>query len=171
MNAPITGPGLILGEARNGDDVIAIFRAHKERLGLSNAHVDELANFISGHTDKLIGPTGSKKFGPLTFTALNWTLAVKWVAVIDLDQAKIMEQYWEDRQRQMSHVRAEPSRVSKAIIERAKPHVLRSFSQAGVEARKKQLTGEQKTAIARKGGRARQRKRRQREREARHAAV
>lgn len=161
----------VLGEARNSDEMIAIFRAAKDKIGLPNRHCDTLAGFVEGHTDKLLGPSASKNFGPLTFTGLNWLFAVKWVAVVDLDQAKVMEQYWEDHQRDASNVRLEPNRVSKKILERARPLVLKDFAQLGVIARMNLLTGEQRTAIARKAGRARQRKRRKREREAKTGAA
>jgi hypothetical protein len=162
MTIPLGDIGMpqVLGEARNGEDMLAVFRATKERLGLANRHCDELANFTEGQTDKILGPSGSKNFGPLTFTALNWMLAVKWIAVLDLDQAKVMEQYWEDRQRDASNVRPEPNRVSKKLIERAKPHVLKDFAQLGVVARINMLTGEQRTAIARKAAKSRWRQQR-----------
>jgi hypothetical protein len=121
--------GQVLGEARNSAEMIDIWRATKEKIGLSNCHCDELANFIGGHCDKILGPSGSKNFGPLSFTALNWTFAIKWVAVVDAEQLAIMEQYWEDRQRDASNVRTEPNRVSKKIIERAKPIILKEFGE------------------------------------------
>ena len=122
-------PGQVLGEARNSAEMIDIWRATKDKIGLSNAHCDELANFIHGHCDKILGPSGSKNFGPLSFTALNWTMAIRWVAVVDADQLAIMEQYWEDRQRDASNVRVEPNRVSKKILERAKPIILKEFGE------------------------------------------
>lgn len=155
MNAIVQPPiaGEVLGEARNGEDILAVWRAAKERIGLSNAHCDELANFIGGHTDKILGPTGAKNFGPLSFTSLNWTLAIKWVAVLDLEQIKVMEQYWEDRQRDASNVRREPNRISKKLIERAKPHVLKGFSEMGNAARQALLPSEQRIKIAKKAAR------------------
>jgi hypothetical protein len=161
----------VLGEARNGEDMLAVFRATKEKIGLSNRHCDELANFTEGQTDKILGPTGSKNFGPLTFTALNWMLGIKWVAVIDLEQVKVMEQYWEDRQRDASNVRPEPNRVSKKLLERAKPHVLKACGAAGGKARAAKLSARQLSEIGRKGARMRLRKKRERERAAKAAAV
>jgi hypothetical protein len=120
--------GDVLGEARNSDEMLAIWRATRERIGLSNAHCDELANFTLGQTDKCLGPTGTKKFGPLIFTGFNWTFAIKWVAVVDADQLQIVEQYWKDRQRQVTHVRP-TSRISKALLERARPIVLKEFGE------------------------------------------
>lgn len=172
MNAIVQPPiaGEVLGEARNGEDMLAVWRTAKERIGLSNAHCDELANFIGGHTDKILGPTGAKNFGPLSFTSLNWTLAIKWVAVLDLEQIKVMEQYWEDRQRDASNVRVEPNRISKKLIERAKPHVLKDSAKHANACRNAVLTREQRTAIARKAAKARHRKRRERERAAKASA-
>lgn len=121
--------GRVLGEARNSNEMLEIWRAKRERIGLSNEHCDELANFTLGQTDKILGPTRIKNFGSLTFTGFNWTLAIKWVAVVDADQIAVMEQYWKDRQRQISHVRPEPSRISKKILERAKPIALKEFGE------------------------------------------
>jgi hypothetical protein len=121
--------GEVLGEARNSDEMLAIWRATRERIGLSNAHCDELANFADGQVDKILGPTGVKSFGPKTFTGLNWMFAVKWICVVDAEQLAIMSEYWKDRQRQVSHVRPTPSRVSKAILERAKPKLLKEFGE------------------------------------------
>jgi hypothetical protein len=121
--------GEVLGEARNSDEMLAIWRATRERIGLSNAHCDELANFADGQVDKILGPTGVKSFGPKTFSGLNWMFAIKWICVVDAEQLAIMEQYWRDRQRQISHVRPTPSRISKAVLARAKPIVLRELGE------------------------------------------
>jgi len=132
MNAPICSlpeGQMILGEARNSDEMLEIWRARKAAVGLSNFNFDELANLAKGHCDKLFGPTGSKQFGPLSFTSSNWTLAIKWVAVVDHEHAKHMEEYWRDRQRDISNVRIEPNRVSKQIIARAKPIVLKELGE------------------------------------------
>jgi hypothetical protein len=120
---------MILGEARNSDEMLEIWRARKTTVGLSNRTFDELGNFSSGHIDKILGPTGSKLFGPVSFSKLNWTLAIKWVAVVDLEHAEFMAAHWADRQRDVSNVRLEPNRVSKEIIARARPIVLKEFGE------------------------------------------
>jgi flagellar hook-associated protein 3 FlgL len=99
------------------------------RQTIQDIQSDELGNFGSGHADKILGPTGSKSFGPVSFSKLNWTLAVKWVAVVDLEHAEFMAAHWADRQRDVSNVRIEPVRVSKQIIERARPIVLKEFGE------------------------------------------
>ena len=113
------------------ETMVEAFRAAKDLRGLSNAHCDELANLAAGHTDAILGPTGRKNFGPLSFNAFCWAFAVKFVMVIDPDREKEMAEYWADRQRECSHVRATSSRVSKMIIERAKPHILSAMGRAG----------------------------------------
>lgn len=120
--------GDVLGEARNSDDMLEIWRAAKAKIGLSNKDFDELANLGDGHVDKLLGPTGAKGFGPKAFTAVNWTMALKWVCVVDADQLAVVEHYWRDRQRQVGHVR-ESSRVSKQILARAKPIILKEIGE------------------------------------------
>jgi hypothetical protein len=120
---------MILGEARNSEEMLEIWRARKTTVGLSNRTFDELANFGAGHVDKILGPTGSKSFGPVSFSKLNWALAVKWIAVVDLEHAEFMAAHWADRQRDVCNVRIEPNRVSKQIIERARPIVLKQFGE------------------------------------------
>jgi len=121
--------GQVLGEARNGDEMLEIWRATREAIGLSNATCDDLANFTEGQVDKILGPSGTKNFGPLTFTGLNWAMAIKWVAVVDAEQLAIVEPHWADRQRNMSHVRTTPGRIGKAALARAKPIVLKEFGE------------------------------------------
>jgi hypothetical protein len=60
------------------DEMLEIWRTTRERVGLSNAHCDELANFTLGQTDKVLGPAGTKNFGPLTFTASIGRSRSKW---------------------------------------------------------------------------------------------
>lgn len=152
--------GNVLGEARNSDEMLEIWRAHKARIGLSNKDFDELANFGDGHVDKLLGPTGAKNFGPVAFTAMNWTLAIKWVAVVDIEHAKVMEQHWEDRQREIGHVRPEPNRISKKLVARAKPIVFKETGRLGGLVTAHLRTPAQRSEAARKAARAKHRKHR-----------
>lgn len=136
--------------------MVEAFRQIKDHLGLSNAALDELCNFTSGHSDKLLGPTGARGFGPLTLNAMFWALAVKVEITIDLDRAREMEAYWEGRF--APNVRHETTKISKALIKRAKPHVMRDFGRIGGQVRAHLLSPEQVKAIARKAAHARRRK-------------
>jgi hypothetical protein len=129
-------PSVISGAIESYDDVVAAFRAAKDLRGLSNSHCDELANLATGHTDAILGPTGRKNFGPLSFNAFCWALAVKFVMVVDVEREAEMAVHWADRQRELNHVRATPSRVSKIIIERATPYVMSALAKKGWETRR-----------------------------------
>jgi hypothetical protein len=156
----------------NYESMVEAFRAAKDLRGLSNAHCDELANLAAGHTDAILGPTGRKNFGPLSFNAFCWAFAVKFVMVPDPDREKEMAEYWADRQRECSHVRATSTRVSKIIIERAKPHILSAMGRAGGlktssqpsaslrnakagKSRMRKLSKKERSALARMGAAAR----------------
>jgi hypothetical protein len=147
------------------ESMVEAFRLAKERLGLSNAFCDDIGGLTAGHTDKILGPTRVKNLGPMTLDLFCEMFAVQFIMVTNIEAAKRMEPRWEGRE--STHVRIEPVRVSKAIIERAKPHVLREHLKKANAARNAQLSCEQRTEIARKAGRARQRKARKQRRNAR----
>lgn len=119
----------------NYEGLIEAFRSAKDLRGLSNEHTDDLANLAKGHTDAVLGPTGRKTLGRLSFNALLWALGVKLVMVVDVEREAEMAVHWADRQRQSPHVR-EPSRVSKILIERATPYVNRARAMKGWETRR-----------------------------------
>ncbi len=153
MTAPIRSmpaPDAILATVRNQDDLVEAFRAVKAMLGMTNSQLDDLANLTEGHTDKLLGPTQTKSISPLTFNAFCWAFAVKFEMKIDIEQAKLMAEHWEDRKRKRPVEYSENSRVSAKIIERAKPSVLKEFAALGGAARHAQLTSMQSISIARK---------------------
>jgi hypothetical protein len=160
-----------LATVTNYESMVEAFRAAKDLRGLSNAHCDELANLAAGHTDAILGPTGRKNFGPLSFNAFCWAFAVKFVMVIDPEREKEMAEYWADRQRECSHVRLSASRISRILIERAKPAIYKAQMAAARNARNLKLSPEERSAIARKAGRASQKKWRQRRREQRKATA
>lgn len=155
---------------RSYEDLVEAFRAIKERLGLTNAACDRLANLGEGATDKVLGPTGAKNIGPLTLNAFCWLFAVKFEMRIDLDQVKLMEQYWENSEAPRWFPGEKMNRrVSKAVLDRAKPLVLKESGRAGGlksasllsaqqarrkggKSRAKKLTKAQRKEIARKAG-------------------
>lgn len=145
--------------------LVEAFRTIKERLGLSNAFCDDIGGLTSGYTDKVLGPARTKNIGQVTFDVFCTLFAVKFVMVHDVEAANRMASRWE--QRETSHVRLTPSRVSAKVIESAKPHI---FSEMGKRSAIKRMTCstvEQRSKIARKAARARWRKHRKAERERR----
>lgn len=151
MNAPIA-------TIRTQDDLIEALRVAKAMRGLSNDFCDQRAGLTRGHTDKVLGPTRAKSLSPMVFDLLMEIFAVELILVPNPEAEARMKPRWEDRD--TSNVRTGEHRVSKHVIERAKPHVLREHMKKANAARNSQLSCEQRSEIARKGGRARQRNRR-----------
>lgn len=148
---------------RTQDDLIEAFRAVKDRLGLSNTWCDDVGGFTRGQTDKVLGPTRAKGLSPMLLQTYCSLFAVKLEMVVDLEQARVMEARWDGRDG--SQVRMDAGRISKKLVERAKPAVLKDFSKLGVAARVEMLTGEHRTRIARKAAKSRWRKHRKTMRE------
>lgn len=150
---------------RSYDDLVAAFRAIKERLGLTNAACDRLANIGEGATDKALGPSQAKNMGPLTFNAFCWLFAVQFEMRIDPEQVRVMEQHWENSEAPRWFPKEKMNRrISRDLVERAKPLVLKDFAHVGNAARNAMLTGEHKSKLARKAAKARWRKRRREKR-------
>ncbi|MDI3563544.1 hypothetical protein [Bradyrhizobium sp. Arg816] len=141
MNVPIA-------TIRSQDDLIEALRAAKEMRNLSFKTLDALGDFTEGHMERVIGPRREKGMSPFVFQMLCSLLAVKLEMVFDPDQANKMEAKWEGRD--TSNVRLEKGRVSKSLLERAKPHVLKDFAKAGGKASGAMRTGSQGSEIMRK---------------------
>lgn len=157
--------------------MIEAMRTIKNYLELSNSTVDTLCGFTPGHTDKLLGPTNAKRFSALSWNALIWCLASTCTITIDIERAKAMVEHWEKRD--ASRYRPNASVISKVILKRAEPIVLRENGRKGgfaraskhsatlVEqcrragkARMRRLTRKQRSELARKAGIASAAKRR-----------
>ncbi len=165
MTAPIrsmpevSNPAETIAVVRTLQDAVDVFRLMKERLGLTNEFIDDVGGLTKGHADKILGPSEEKRIGYDTFALLTALTAVEFRVHVDMDAVKRMEAVWEKRERPL-YPNARIKRISKKLVERAKPLVLKDFAQLGVAARMTVLTGEQRSAIARKAARARHRKRR-----------
>lgn len=151
--------GEVVAVVRRHQDIVEVWRVMKERLGLTNEFCDDVGGLTKGHTDKLLGPSESKKWGPTTFDLFCEMFAIEFRVHIDLDAVKRMEAVWEGRERPL-YPNAQVKRISKKLIERAKPHVLKANCKRANEARNAMLSCEHRSKIARKAARARWRKRR-----------
>jgi hypothetical protein len=140
---------------RTQDDLIEAFRAAKDRLGLSNAWCDDIGGFTRGQTDKVLGPTRAKGLSPMLLQTYCALFAVRLEMVVDVDQARVMEARWEGRD--ISNVRMDSGRISKKLVERAKPAVLKAAGAAGGKARAMVLSARQQSQIGLKGAKARAR--------------
>ncbi len=125
-------PELVVREWASLVDCFAALRNH---LQLSNESCEELAGLCAGHVDKVLGPTRVKNLSPWLFDLFCQLFAVEFHAKVDLTQARKMESRWERRDK--SQIRP-PARLSKAILDRARPIILSEMARRGWETRKRQ---------------------------------
>jgi hypothetical protein len=123
---------------RNYPEMVQALRAIKDHIAISNADLDALCNFGDGHVDKLLGPSSVRGFARDSLDAMLWALCIKGTFTIDMERVHEMEQHWE--RRCAANTRSRPNRISKAIIERAKPIVLSEMSKKGWETRRRNLS-------------------------------
>jgi len=146
-----------LATIRTQDDLIEALRLAKEMRNLSFKVIDDLGGFTQGHMERVIGPRREKGMSPFVLQMLCSILAVKLIMVPDEEQAQRMADKWEGRD--SSNVRLEKGRVSKSLLERAKPHVLKDLATAGGKASGAMRTGslgsEIMSKVARRGWRKR----------------
>lgn len=167
MMLMIADQGEVIAVVRRHQDITEVFRMMKARLGLTNKFIDN-CGMIEGHTDKILGPSESKNWGPTTFDLFCEVFAIEFRVHIDLEAAKRMEAVWEGRERPL-YPDAKVKRISKKLINLAKPHVLKDFASVGGLVRGAMLTSKHKSDIARKAAKSRWRKRRATARQARAA--
>jgi hypothetical protein len=140
-NAPTIGTVL-----RSRDELIELLRARKADLGLSNAFIEEQMQMAAGGADKVLGPSGTKGMSVHVVFDLVDLMGGRLVFQVDADTEARMRDRWERRAE--SQVRA-PVRISKAIMERAKPLLFAALGKAGGINRAKCLTAKQRREIAR----------------------
>lgn len=161
----VADEGAVIATVRTMQDAVDLFRLMKERLGLTNEFIDDVGGLTKGHADKILGPSEDKRLGYDTFALLTALTAVEFRVYVDMDAVKRMEAVWEGRERPL-YPNAKVKRISKKLIERAKPHVLRDHLKAANTARNAMLSCEHKSRIARKAAKARWRKPRSKARSA-----
>lgn len=144
--------------------LVDALRALKAHIGLSNALVDELCGWTAGHCDKLLGPSSVRAFSPKTFNDLVWVLCARVTVTLDLDRLNEMAQHYE--QRCPAHTRERPNRISRKIIETAKPIIFLENARIGGRRRAECLPAKHRSQIASKAARARWRRARQEKRNA-----
>jgi hypothetical protein len=146
-------PPAIIATIRSQEDLIEALRAAKELRNLSFKTLDEMGDFTAGHMERVIGPRREKGMSAFVMQMLLSMLAVKLVLVLDSEQEEKVRGQWEGRN--TSNVRIEKGRVSKSLVERAKPHVFKESGKMGAAIRNSMLSPEHRSAIAAKAARAR----------------
>lgn len=162
MTAPIRiTPELPI--VRTMQDVVDLFRLMKEHWGLTNVFCDDQGGLTSGHTDKVLGPTEERRLGYDTFALFMELCALEFVPRINIDAVKRMEAIWEQRERPL-YPNAKVKRISKKLIERAKPHVMKDTGRIGGLVTAYMRTPAQRSESARKAANSRWRKHRREKR-------
>lgn len=132
---PVSNPDEPIAVITGHESMVEAFRIAKDLRNLSNQFCDDAGDFTDGQTDKVLGPTGTKNLGQVTIDEFMKMFAVKFVMVRDLDAEACMKDVWEGRQ--SSHVRRDTKRLSKALVERAKPIIFSENGKRGGLARMK----------------------------------
>ena len=144
-----------IAEATNYDEMLAVLRARKIQLGLTDAMVDYLTGLHSGYAGKLFGPGNFKTLGPVSMGPVLTVLGVKMLIVEDAEAMKLLEGRRERRERPA----VIPSRLSIAAIEKFMPDVARAMSARGSakggQNRAANMTPAQRSRAARKAVKAR----------------
>ena len=107
-----------IGEASNYDQLIEVYRKRMAQLGLTFEVLDYLSGLQAGYSNKLLGPSQSKTIGQVSMALLNKTLALKFVAIEDLEAAAEMGPRWERRDRPPNKDAGRPARLGKATLAR-----------------------------------------------------
>lgn len=147
---------IIIGEARDCDELIEVYKARKIALGLTDKWFDENSGLAQGHIGKLLGDGQSKRLGHDSISVINQNMALKFLVVVDEAMAERVRPRWEGRERPE---RTMPARASKKAIERFQPIIRQQFNQsiasAGGKARHAKLSPAKLRAIGKRAARAR----------------
>jgi hypothetical protein len=146
----------VLGEAKDFYELIEIYRDRKAELGLTDKFFDDYSGLACGHISKLIGEAKAKNLGAASVNAINATLAVKFIVVVDHEQEAFMRDRWEGRK---SGRPIKLAMASKRAIERFRPIIMlergRALAPLGGRARAAKLSPRRRSQIARLAARAR----------------
>jgi hypothetical protein len=152
----------IIGEAKDLNDLVEIYRARKAELGLTDKWFDDYSGLAQGAIGKVLGEGATKRLGYSTIPTLNCTMALKFLVVVDEDQVKFVEGRWIRRERPIPVMLA---RASKRAIARFKPIIMQahnaSIASKGGNAYREKVPAWRRRQIARKAARAMHRKRRE----------
>jgi hypothetical protein len=152
---------------RRYQDFVEAFRKAKDMLQLTNEFCDLAGGLVKGHTDKILGPSEIKRWGPTTFDLFCEMFAIEFRVHVDPAAAGRMQKIWEARERKAYSPDAKIGQISRKLVERAKPLVLQASGKAGGTARAIMLSPKHRSDIARKAAKSRWRKHRKALRDAR----
>jgi hypothetical protein len=117
---------------RSWEDLVDRIGDWREARGLAYSTVDALAGLASGHSSFILGPSRTKGLSPMTFDLFTQILGVQFLLVEDPAAVAKIEHRWEPRTE--THVRTS-GRVSRKILDRARPVILKELIDAAAAAR------------------------------------
>lgn len=148
MTAPIRSmPEDVIAVVRRHQDITEVFRVMKDRLGLTNEFCDAVGGLTSGHTDKILGPSELKNWGPTTFDLFCEMFAIEFHVRVDMDAVKRMEAMWEARVK--PRALPQPAKLSDKLLKRVTPHVAQAIGKKGAAVRNLMLSAEHRSEMAR----------------------
>lgn len=141
-------------DARNGyDGAIVAVRARMAETGTTCAKIDELAGVPAGYTAKLVGDARPKQFSLDSWLAILAALALANDLRPDPQQEALMRPHWEPGQDLLRRtLRKAP--VGRVTIRRMLPVIAKEMQKRGSAVRSHNLSPSQRSAIARKAGKA-----------------
>jgi hypothetical protein len=128
------------------DELVEVLRARKAELGLSNAFIEQALHMTDGGCDKILGPSRTKGMSVYVMFDLVELLGGRLVFQVDPATEARMRNRWERRAEGQAHGRG---RISRALMERAKPLLFAALGKAGGINRARSLTAKQRREIAR----------------------
>lgn len=165
MNAPIRSmadpvavpiAGETIATISSYPELVDAFRTIKARLGLSNKWCDDVCDIADGHTDKVLGPTQAKNITPILFSMFCQVFAVRFRMEVDPAAVRKMEAEWQKREE--GKVAFPEWRISKKLVKKAKPLVMKETGQLGGMVTAYMRTPEQRSEAARKAAKSRWKK-------------
>jgi hypothetical protein len=145
----VIGPPQVLAEATCCAELIEALRSRKEALGLSNEAIEHLIPLTAGHCDKVIGLSGTRGLSPLTIDGMLSSLGLKLLVAIDPEPVSRMRSRWENAgARDQRQVRP-PARISKMLLSRAKPYVIREAARKAASVRWRGISPELRSRLMR----------------------
>lgn len=139
--------------APNYEALMAIIRARKAELGMTDAALESLSGLPQGYVGKLLGPQRQKHFGRFSFflviNALGLALQMRMVLIEDAKALAENAPHWTKR-------KAPPAKpLSRSVVIADFHGFMRRLGRRGGKARTAALSPEQRQRIAQLGGRAR----------------
>ena len=156
MTTPIRVLPPDLPVIRTMQDVVELFRILKEHWQLTNEFCDQVGGLTSGHTDKTLGPSETKRLGYDTFALFMELCAVELVPRLNPEAVARMTDVWEKRRRALEH--SGNPKISPKTLAKAKPVIFRQMQQLSTIAKMACSTAEHRSRIGRKAAKSRWRK-------------